>query len=218
MKSRLLEGLPPGDLKSILAAATQRRFLAHSTVVNQDHPANQLFLLTKGRARFYYLTPEGKKIILFWLAPGEAFGGAALLSKPSLYLVSTETVRDSCVLVWDSATIRALAARYPRLQENALSIAMDYFAWYLTSHVALTCHSAQQRLAQVLVCLSRVIGEKVPNGVELDVTNEELANAANITPFTTSRLLSEWRRKSAVVKRRGKLLLRSPERLFLRAT
>jgi CRP/FNR family transcriptional regulator, nitrogen oxide reductase regulator len=152
---------------------------------------------------------------LFWLAPGEAFGGAALLSKPSSYLVSTETVRDSCALAWDSPTIRALAAHYPRLRENVLLIAMDYFDWYLTSHVALTCHSARERLARVLVCLAGSIGQRVQAGVELDITNEELANAAHITPFTTSRLLSEWQRGRAIVKSRGKLLLRSPERLFL---
>jgi CRP-like cAMP-binding protein len=61
-----------------------------------------------------------------------------------------------------------------------------------------------------------VIGQKVPGGVEFDVTNEELASAANITPFTASRLLSEWQANNAVVKRRGKILLRSPGRLLLR--
>jgi CRP-like cAMP-binding protein len=67
----------------------------------------------------------------------------------------------------------------------------------------------------VLVCLAGVIGQKVAGGVEFDVTNEDLASAANITPFTASRLLSEWQRNRAVVKRRGKIVLRSPERLLL---
>jgi CRP-like cAMP-binding protein len=88
--------------------------------------------------------------------------------------------------------------------------------WYVADHVALLCHTARQRLAQVLVCLSRVIGRQTPGGIEFDATNEELASAANITPFTASRLLSEWQTSRAVVKRRGKILLRSPERLFLR--
>jgi len=66
------------------------------------------------------------------------------------------------------------------------------------------------------VDLAGAIGRKVPHGVELEITNEDLANAANITPFTASRLLSGWQRDRAIVKRRGKLLLRAPERLFLR--
>jgi CRP-like cAMP-binding protein len=215
LKSRFLDGLPPGDLKLILGAARQRHFLPNSVVVNQGHPADHLFLLTRGRARFFFNTREGKKIILLWLTPGEIFGGMALLSIPSPYLVSTETLKDSSTLVWDRATLRNLAVRYPRLLENALLIASDYMAWYLADHAALISQTARQRLARTLVCLAETIGNKSSDGFEFDATNEELAGAANVTPFTASRLLSEWQKNHAVIKRRGKILLRSPERLFL---
>jgi CRP-like cAMP-binding protein len=214
LKSRFLEGLAGPDLMSILGVATSRRLLANSIVINQEAPAEYLFLLTEGRARHFFVTQEGQRTLLYWITPGEVFGIAALLPDPSSYLVSTEMIRDSRLLVWDRATIRDLAARYPRLLDNAHLIASDYFAWYIATHVALTSHSAQQRLAQILVTLAGTIGHKVQGGVELDVTNEELANAANITLFTSSRFLSRWQRNGAVVKSRGKVLLRSPEQLF----
>ena len=128
LKSRFLDGLAPSDLKVVLAAAKQRHFLANSVVVNQGHPADHLFLLTRGRARFFFNTREGKKVVLLWLTPGEIFGGSALLSIPLPYLVSTETLKDSSMLVWDRTTLRNLAARYPRVLENALLIASDYLA------------------------------------------------------------------------------------------
>lgn len=215
LPSRFLAGLSPFDLKIILGAAKQRHFTSNSVVVNQGNPADHLFLLTKGRARFFFNTQEGKKVILLWLTPGEIFGGSALLSTPSSYLVSTETLRDSWTLVWDRATLRDLAGRYPRLVENALLVAYDYLAWYVADHVALTSSTARQRLAGVLICLAKTIGEKVAGGFEFDATNEELAGAANVTAFTASRLLSEWHRNGAVLKFRGRVLLRSPERLLL---
>jgi CRP/FNR family transcriptional regulator, nitrogen oxide reductase regulator len=61
--------------------------------------------------------------------------------------------------------------------------------------------------------LAEGIGQKVPGGVELDIRNEELANDANISIFTASRLLSAWQREGILVKRRGKVLLRFPDRL-----
>jgi CRP-like cAMP-binding protein len=64
--------------------------------------------------------------------------------------------------------------------------------------------------------LAPSIGQKVAGGIELDVTNEELANSANITPYTTSRMVSEWQRAGAIRKQRGKILLRSPAKFFLR--
>jgi len=215
LKSKFLEGLSPLDINVILAAAKQRHFTPNSVVVNQGSPADHLFLLTKGRARFFFNTQEGQKVILLWLTPGEVFGGAALLSTPSLYLASTETLKDSSMLVWDRAALRSLAGRYPRLLENAMLIAYDYFSWYIADHVALISRTARQRLAGVLVYLAQTIGEKVPGGFEFDATNEELAGAANVTAFTASRLLSEWQNTGAVLKQRGKVLLRSPERLLL---
>jgi CRP-like cAMP-binding protein len=214
LKPRFLEGLAPPEVKAVLAAAKLRRYQANSVVTNHDHPAEHLFLLLTGRARYFYITPDGQKTLLLWLPPGEIFGVAAFLSKPLQYLVSTETVKDSSVLVWNHATIRTLAARYPRLVENALLIAFDYLVAYRAMHVSLTCHTARQRLATVLVNLASGIGHAVPGGIELDVNNEELANEANVTPFTASRLLSEWQRNGMVVKNRGKVLLRSPEELL----
>jgi|SRR5580658_4818833 CRP-like cAMP-binding protein len=215
-RASFFEGLPLQDRKRILAAARSRRFAANSVITNQGHPASYLFLLTKGRARYFFDEGRGRHILLHWLVPGELIGGKTLLTKPASYLLSSEAVTECSLLLWDRATIRDFVAQYPVLLENALSTASDYLAWYLAAHVALTCHSAQERLAGVLGSLAAVIGQNVSGGVELDVTNEELANAANVTPFTASRLLSAWQRHSVLKKSRGKILLRHPARLSLR--
>ena len=213
--SRFLEGLLKPDLELVLSAATKRRCLANSVVTNQGDPADYLFLLTKGCARYFVMTPDGRKVLLHWLGPGEVFGGAALLESPSTYLVSTEMVMDSWVLVWRRKTIRELAAKYPELMENALLIAFDYMTLFVAAHVALVSHSARERLAGVLVSLADGFGKDVSGGVKLVITNEELANAANVTPFTASRVLSEWHRSGAVVKSRGGVILSAPHKLLL---
>jgi len=211
--SRFLAGIAAPDVQAILAQATLRRFPPNSVVAHQGAPAVELFLITKGRARHFYTTPDGQKILLLWLAPGEIFGAATLLAERSEFRVSTETVKDTWVLVWNRGTIRALSERYPRIKENALWIASDYLDWYAAAHVALSCHTARQRLAGVLVSLAPLLGRAVPGGVELDVTNEELASAAHVTPFTASRLLNEWQRDRAVIKRRGRVVLLAPQQL-----
>ncbi|HWC20087.1 MAG TPA: Crp/Fnr family transcriptional regulator, partial [Terriglobales bacterium] len=116
--------------------------------------------------------------------------------------------------VWNRVEIRRLLVRFPRLLENVLIPVSDYMRWYITSHLALISHSAPQRLARVLYRLSKDIGRPVADGVELDITNEELADAAHITRFSTSRLLSDWQRNGILTKRRGKIVLISSERLF----
>jgi CRP-like cAMP-binding protein len=214
LNSRFLRGIDPSSVNVVAGSATPRRFPAKSVVTNQGSPANHFFLLVKGRARHFFMTDDGEKLLLLWLTPGDVFGGRALLPTPSSYLVSTEVIKDSYVLVWERPTIRGLVSRYPRLLENGLAIADDYLVWYTADHVALTTDHGDQRLARVLTYLAELIGQKGPEGFEFDATNEELASAANITPFTASRLLSKWQRSGAVVKRRGKIILRSPESLI----
>ena len=215
LRSSFLDGLATADVNVILAAAKPRRLLAHSIVANQGSPADCLFLLTEGRARFFFITEDGiKRIGLRWLGPGDVFGTMAVSARQDSYLVSTEMVRDGCVLTWNRETIKNLAGKFPRLWQNALAVATDYLAFYAATRIALTCSDARERLAYVLVTLERTIGDKDPGGVALHITNDELADVANVTVFTVSRLLSEWQRQGAIAKSRGKILLRSSERLL----
>ena len=212
--SRWLDGLGAEDIKAILRAAKEQRFSANSIVINQAHRAEHLFLLTHGHARHFFITEDGQKILLRWLVPGEITGAAALLLKPSRYLMGTEVVKDSRFLMWNRITLQRLTARYPRLLLNLVSIAEVYLDWYLTAHLALTCDSARKRCASVLTNIGRAAGQEVAGGIELAVTNEELASAAAITLFDASRFINDWQRSGALTKTRGKILLRSPDSLL----
>jgi len=214
---QLLQGLKPTEINSVLAVAKRERYSAKSIITSQGEPADQFFLLWRGRARHYMETPDGKKMILKWITPGQIFGAVAMVARPSHYFVSSEAVQDSIALIWDGPTIRNLARRFPQILENSLIIAADYFAWYVAAHSALISQSARERVAHHLAALAPVIGERVSGGaIEMDVTNEELASSTNITPYTASRLLSQWQKSGVLRKHRGKIRLHSTERLFLR--
>jgi len=211
--SRLLEGLTKPELDLVLSGATQRRFGPKSLLTDQERPAKHVGMLTEGAARHFYVSTLGRKVLLRWLLPGDVFGGKAFLREPSTYLFGTETVKESSVLLWSRNTIREIATRCPRLWDNALSIASDYFSWFLSAHMAVISNNSRERLANVLLSLTEGMGHSTEDGTELEITNEELANAANVNLFTVSRLLSEWRRSGALSKGRGKIVLLSRKRL-----
>jgi CRP/FNR family transcriptional regulator, nitrogen oxide reductase regulator len=213
IQSKFLEGLNSIERSDIIQASSYRRFSHVSVPAHERDPATHLFLLIKGSARFFFLTPSGRQVYLLWLEPGDIFGGAALLSQPTTFLVSTEVAKDAHVLVWTRDVMRTLARRYSRLLENLLAITHDYILWYLGTHLSLVSYTARQRLANVLLNLAHRRGQGSLLNASLEITNEQLANTANITQFTVSRLLSEWRRCGAITKTRGKLVLTRPELL-----
>jgi CRP/FNR family transcriptional regulator, nitrogen oxide reductase regulator len=210
---RFFEGIAPCDLAIVLGAAIPWRFQAHSLIANEGHCADKLFLMLEGRARTFTTTSKGEKIGLLWIPPGETSGTRALLSKPMEYLVSTETVTHSFALVWSRSAILPLTKQYPILLENALMIASDYVEAYRDLHVEASYHTAGQRVARVLSSLAKGMGQRVVEGIELKISNEDLADEANVTIFTISRLLNEWQRKGLLVKSRGRVVVCSPEDL-----
>jgi CRP/FNR family transcriptional regulator, nitrogen oxide reductase regulator len=210
---QFFEGISPGDLSLILRAARLRRFQAHSIIAIEGHRAEKLFLILEGRACISITTPKGEKIVLFWISPGDISGARALLSRPLEYLASTETVTNGLALVWRRSDILALSRQHQPLLENALMIASDYMEVWRDLHFEASYHTATQRVARVLGSLAIGMGWKVAGGIELNITNEKLANQANVTIFTVSRLLSEWHRKGLLVKGRGRVILHSPEEL-----
>jgi CRP-like cAMP-binding protein len=209
----LLRGMAPDDVSIVLQAATLRRFPARSIIASEGHRAEEIFLIIQGRARTFTTTPKGEKVLLLRIPPGDPSGGRALLARSTEYLVSTEAVTDCSALVWSRSSILFLTKQFPILLENALMIASEYFAVLRDLLVAASHHTASERIASVLANLSREVGRKGFEGTVVHISNEDLANEANVTIFTVSRTLNEWQRKGLILKRRGQVVLRSPEEL-----
>jgi CRP/FNR family transcriptional regulator, nitrogen oxide reductase regulator len=208
--SSFLTGLEKIELDDVLANASRRHFAARTVVTEEGDPAKHFFLLISGRARYFFVSRTGRKVILHWVGPGEILGGMTLLSEPKSYMVSAETIKPASMLVWSRDSIRKLLGLYPKLLDNALSFISEYLLLYRIAHAGLVCDNARERVANVLGDLANCIGHPLRQGVELHVTNEELASTANVTPFTACRFLSEWQRKGFIAKKRGRIIVFSP--------
>jgi CRP-like cAMP-binding protein len=70
-------------------------------------------------------------------------------------------------------------------------------------------HATEVRLAGVLVESAGQLGGFGPDGVEVDLKNEEMALAAHMSLFTATHHLSKWQRTGLLKKYRGKIVLPS---------
>src|SRR4051794_22950063 len=88
LRPKLFVGLDLDVVASMVRASKVRRFPAGTVITNEKYPANHLFLVLRGRMRYFCLTPRGEKIVLYWGPPGEVFGTGAMLIDPTEYIVS----------------------------------------------------------------------------------------------------------------------------------
>lgn len=218
-KSRLFEGLSPAQIHEILSAGRTRRVFAKQVVTYPGDPATHFYLLCSGRARYFASSAEGQKVVFQWLIrPGDQFAYATLLPSGRALLVGVEILQSGYVVVWERERIRRLFATYTQLWDNVMSENFELFVRLVAHDMSLSGLSASHRLRQALVDLSYGIGRSVPRGMEVAVTNEDLARMAGVTTFTASRCLTEWVRLGAIDKKRGSIVLRSTDRLFTART
>jgi CRP-like cAMP-binding protein len=210
----LLAGLSEAEARLVLARAAVRAIPARTVLCRQGDAAASLFVVEAGRVRFSRGTPEGHDVLLRWLVAGECFGLASLVPGTLHYMGTAATETEARIHVWPAETIRDAAAAIPRLSENALRIALKYLEEFSDRHVALVSRSAEQRLARTLTHLAATVGRVLPSGVEIDITNHDLAALADVGVFTASRQLQRWERQGHLVKKRQRVLIRHPEGLL----
>jgi CRP-like cAMP-binding protein len=213
--SSFLAGLDQPATDAIIAGAQIRLVSAKHSIITQDHRATHLFLLQRGQVHYYHLTEQGDSVLLGWLAPGDVIGLVTLLQSPSAYMATAEATTDCELLVWEHSVIRNLASHYPLVRENSLRIALDYLRTYVERHIGLVTKTAGERLAETLSKLSDRSGEVHPDGIEIQATNDQLGALADVSPFTTSRILNNWMRAGILSKKRGRVIVYSPEALMV---
>ncbi len=209
-----LAGLGRNQLPEVLGAAAIREISAGNIILREGNPAEHLFLLKSGRAKFYRLSRNGEEVLLSQIRPGDVFGLGTLLARPTAYIGTAETTRDSELVVWEHTRIRGLARKYPRLAQNALGIILRYLATHFDRLLGLMTATAAERLANAVLHLCKRAGKITPTGIEIAATNEELSALADVSIFTASRVLNRWARAGALAKSRGKVHILTPEKLM----
>ena len=212
-QSKLFEGLTAGERHTLLDGARQRKLSVNQVLQHEGEPGSHFSMVISGLAAFYKITPKGRKLFLRWIAPGDVFGLAAMQRDLQSYLTTVYGLRAGSLLVWERGALNDIVHQIPRLRENALAIAADYFAHVLDVLVVRASHAAHQRLAQMIIETARQIGRVEQDELEVLVTNEQLADMADVSLFTVSRHLSDWQRHGILTKRRGRIRLLEMEGL-----
>jgi CRP-like cAMP-binding protein len=211
-----LRGIEPRVVTEILQSATRHKIAPKTILTRQGEPADRMFLLWTGVAQYFSDLPNGRRLRLRWLLPGDIIGAAALVSRPSTYVVSAKTRQESVLLEWDRPTIRSFATRYCKIFENVVFLAREHFSWYVTTYASLVSDNPEERLAHVLLEMHRLGAPSTmcQGGRVIDIGNQELAERANISESTVQRIMHKLQAQGTIRKRRNKLCLCRIEGLF----
>ncbi len=197
-----LDRLSPGDREHLGGAGRERTFGAGEVLMTQGSPSDAVAVLLTGAVRVVAGTPEGTEITLGLRGAGDLLGTLGALTEPPAPRAAT-----IMAIVPTRARLIATGAFLQLLHDHA-TIAVALLAdlaeeWRESSqrHVDFSAYPAEQRLARLLVELSRVDGPGAPPGagaIELPLSQGDLAGMIGTSRDSAARVLGRFREEGLV--------------------
>jgi CRP-like cAMP-binding protein len=194
----LLEGLPPEDVRRLLAIARRRTFRKGEVVFHRDDLAESLHLIVKGRFAVRITTQLGETALLDVIGPGEAFGELALLSPGSRRSATVESLDDGETLSVYRDDFALLQSEHPGVKDVLLRLLAEQLARASDRIVEAHYTDAETRVRRRLRDLAVRQGHPA-----VSMTQEHLAEMAGTSRATVNRVLREEERRGTVALSRG---------------
>lgn len=210
--SQLCTGLSHDDILKIASCARPKSFARDESVFMQGQPSRCLLLIRTGSVKITQISSSGNEVILWMYGKGNVLGVLSEMTG-GMHPSSARAMEATTALVWDCATLQNLMEICPKIRQNLSQILMTRLHELEERFREVATEKVPRRLALALLRLSKHVGKKVHEGVEVSLSREELAQMTGTTLFTISRILSQWSREDFVTSRRESVLLRDPGRL-----
>lgn len=199
------------DLKELLALPhVVKSFKKDSYLFQEGDKIQHLFFLTKGKVQLNKVNSDGRELTLRICGAGQLLGEVYLYSPEAFYMLDAKVKEDAeCYLF----PLHELEAEF---QKNA-RLAAAFMKWMClnqqktqTRFRDLLLNGKKGALYSTLIRLSNSYGVQKSEGVLIDVqlTNQDLANFCGMAREVTNRMLSELKKQQVVSTCDGKLLIR----------
>ena len=198
MEWRLLAGVPPDQVRELLAIARRRSFARNEVVFHRDELGDSLHLIGKGRFSIRVMTPLGDVATVAIRGPGESFGEMAL--------VAEEPRRSATVTSLEQGeTFAVYRAEFERLRGDQPQVDALLFR-FLTNEVRVLNERllealylpVDKRVRRRLVELAGLYGDTVP------LTQEVIAELSGAGRPTVNQVLRDEEKRGTIELARGR--------------
>jgi len=202
----LFRGLSPATLDQIARLGTRRTYERDEVIFAQSDPGNALYGVMTGRVRISASSAGGKEVFLNIMEPGDIFGEIALLDgRPRSAAASAMATSELFVVTREQ--FLALLAREPQLVDHLLQLLCGRLRWVSGFAEESALLSVSGRLAKRLLSLGKLHGHETREGIELKVSQEEVARFLGLSRQIVNQYLQQWKARHWVDLGRGRIMI-----------
>jgi CRP/FNR family cyclic AMP-dependent transcriptional regulator len=205
-RTRLFRGLPQAKIDQISALSTRRSYGTGAIVFSQADPGDALYGVVTGKIRISASSPDGREMFLNIMEPGDTFGEIALLDGRHRTATASATSPSDLIIIARVHFLNLLA-REPELVSHVIQLLCERIRWTsgLAEESALL--SVPERLVRRLLSLGKLHGREAPSGVELSISQEEVARFLGLSRQAVNQYLQDWKIKGWLTLGRGKIII-----------
>ena len=205
-RNLLFRGLAPATLEQIARLCIRRTYERHAVIFSQSDPGDALYGVVTGRVRISASSAGGREIFLNIMEPGDTFGEIALLDgRPRTAAASATAPSD--LLIVTREQFLGLLAREPRLADHLLRLLCARLRWVSGFAEESALLSVAGRLARRLLSLGKLHGHETAAGIELTVSQDEMARFLGLSRQIVNQYLQTWKARRWVDLGRGRIMI-----------
>jgi CRP-like cAMP-binding protein len=211
-RTRLFCGLPTETIRQISAVSIRRSYRNGAIVFSQADPGDALYGVVTGKIRISTSAPGGREMFLNIMEPGDTFGEIALLDGRERTATASATAPSELIVIARDHFLELLKIE-PKLVGHVIQLLCERIRWTsgLAEETALL--SVPERLARRLLSLGQLHGHETPDGVELSISQEDLARFMGLTRQAVNQYLQNWKIRGLLTLGRGKIVITDQHRL-----
>lgn len=188
-----------------------RRWQEGQVVLSRGQSISTALLLMKGRLRVSVTTPEGEEQLLRWMLPGEISGLSSVFAETT-YPADLVSAGPSQVLHIDRANLLDLISQDATVAIDLLRILGLRINQLFDTLADQGMHTLEQRVWAALERIAKFNSVQVADGVQLRVSQADLAQAAMASRQRVNQQLRHFQDKGLIrLGYRNIVLLRPAE-------
>jgi CRP/FNR family transcriptional regulator len=192
-QAEIFESFNPVDMGRLLGVVEELELPKHHVIFKPGMPSSAIYFIEKGRVRLSRLSPEGKKVILALLGPGDLIGEATW--ETGEHDSYAETVEDARLYQIGKEAFEGLIRQNPEFALRLIQIIGIRLRQAQARIEDLVFRPVPSRVARLLLSLAENHGKVTPNGirVEFKLTHQEIANMVGSSRVTVTQILNRMR-------------------------
>jgi CRP/FNR family transcriptional regulator, cyclic AMP receptor protein len=206
MQWALFDGLASESVDRILASARRVRLARGAILFHEGERAESVYLVERGKVAVRISTPEGALVTVAVLGPGSAVGELALVGDDEHRTATVQAVEPVAALALFRRDFAELRRQHPSVTEFLVK-SLAATVRRLDAQLVEAFHlPVEVRIRRRLDNLAQVY-DRGSQVIEVDLTQEELAQLAGTTRPTLNRVLREEERRGTLRLGRGRILI-----------